>query len=101
MGIGIDQQVNAIGDPAGRERYIAVLREFCSDAKHRRVSAVCMCRIKKAIVENCGVELNEEQCLQILAGVQATFARVAEQREAIATVLPNIGKKNRNIWRCE
>ncbi|CAE8692319.1 unnamed protein product [Polarella glacialis] len=92
--VGIDQQVNAIRDPVGREKYLSALRDFCSDARLGRVSGSApAARIKTAIVENCGVELSEDQCVMVLDGAFRTFRHVAEHRADLAASLTLVGEK--------
>mmetsp|Transcript_130362 Transcript_130362/g.325215 ORF Transcript_130362/g.325215 Transcript_130362/m.325215 type:complete len:562 (+) Transcript_130362:56-1741(+) len=91
--VGIDQQVNAISDVGGRDRYFAALREFCGDVQQGRITAPSVARIRTAIMENCGVELTDCQCERILIGVRQTFALVANDSVAIAAALPAVDAK--------
>jgi len=78
--VGIDQQVNPIADEAGKARYLALLREFCDDAVHRRVSSPASKRIRTALLENTGVDFSDETFGFLLEGTLAAFRSMAAEK---------------------
>merc|ERR1712037_895417 len=78
--LGIDQQVVPIADKDGRNRYFETLRDFVRDTKQRHVhgSAKPATQIKTAFLENCGVQLTDDQCKEIFAGAYSIFIRAAQ-----------------------
>eukprot|EP00929_Paragymnodinium_shiwhaense_P082868 TRINITY_DN4387_c0_g1_i1.p1 TRINITY_DN4387_c0_g1~~TRINITY_DN4387_c0_g1_i1.p1 ORF type:complete len:214 (-),score=29.92 TRINITY_DN4387_c0_g1_i1:102-743(-) len=83
--LGIDQQVNAITDATGRDRYFATVREFCQDAHHARLSCSNLSRLKEAFVVNTGIELTEDNIRSLLRGAEDVFARVRAESSTLKT----------------
>eukprot|EP00931_Biecheleriopsis_adriatica_P102784 TRINITY_DN77714_c0_g1_i1.p1 TRINITY_DN77714_c0_g1~~TRINITY_DN77714_c0_g1_i1.p1 ORF type:complete len:618 (+),score=135.51 TRINITY_DN77714_c0_g1_i1:40-1854(+) len=88
--IGIDQQVNAIGDASGKDVYFQKLRDFCRAVRQREVDASQVKRIATSIAESCAVELSSDQCHLILEGAARTFSRVAHDKEVILESLKQL-----------
>eukprot|EP00927_Polykrikos_kofoidii_P022829 TRINITY_DN21190_c0_g1_i1.p1 TRINITY_DN21190_c0_g1~~TRINITY_DN21190_c0_g1_i1.p1 ORF type:complete len:414 (-),score=82.60 TRINITY_DN21190_c0_g1_i1:43-1122(-) len=88
--IGIDQQVNSIEDGPFRARYIGNLRDFVDfvgDAREEQKGELAMKRIKKAVFENCGVEMNDEHCQAVRDGVRVVFGYVTAHQAELAAAL--------------
>lgn len=88
--VGIDQQVNPIGDEGGRARYLALLREFCDDSVHRRVASPASKRIRTALLENTGVEFNDENFGALLDGAGAAFRKLAAEKEVLLQAIKGL-----------
>lgn len=96
--IGIDQQVNAIGDASGRERYLKSLADFCSESAHGNTTAASTKRISRAIQDNCGVELNEASLQTILKGSMIVFQRIKDDKDSLTSALKALDNKMRGIF---
>ena len=88
--VGIDQQVNPIGDEGGRARYLALLREFCDDSVHRRVASPASKRIRTALLENTGVEFNDRNFGALLDGAGAAFRKLAAEKEVLLQAIKGL-----------
>eukprot|EP00929_Paragymnodinium_shiwhaense_P082869 TRINITY_DN4387_c0_g1_i2.p1 TRINITY_DN4387_c0_g1~~TRINITY_DN4387_c0_g1_i2.p1 ORF type:complete len:613 (-),score=137.90 TRINITY_DN4387_c0_g1_i2:607-2445(-) len=91
--LGIDQQVNAITDATGRDRYFATVREFCQDAHHARLSCSNLSRLKEAFVVNTGIELTEDNIRSLLRGAEDVFARVRAESSTLKTSIRKLGSE--------
>lgn len=96
--VGIDQQVNAIGDQSGKERYLASLREFVADALASNAASASCRRIATAVYENNGVQLDEDSLRHVLTGAVIIFRRIAAERDRLVAALPELEAKMRNIF---
>lgn len=96
--VGIDQQVNAIGDASGRARYLKSLAEFCGESAQGGVAAASAKRIATAILENCGVELGDVSLKMVLEGAAAVFRRIKEDEASLSTALKALDGKMRGIF---
>jgi len=91
--VGIDQQINPIIDPNGKETYFTTLRQFCDDVKHHRVEAKSAQKIRTSLHLNCGVELTDDNLIHIFEGCHRVFCKVAVQEAALRAALPQIDEK--------
>lgn len=96
--VGIDQQVNAIADASGKERYFRILSDFCGESALGSTCTVSAKRIAGAVMQNCGVELTEDSLRAVLKGAAAVFQRVKENKDGLTTALKALDDKMRDIF---
>lgn len=96
--IGIDQQINAITEPSARDRYFTTVKDFVATSQHFRVADASCIKIRTAILENTGVELDDSSLQKVLSGAFETFSRVAERRTALIAALPAMDRKMTAIF---
>jgi len=96
--VGIDQQVNAISDASGKERYLKSLADFCGESAQGSTTTASAKRIATAIQDNCGVELDETSLQTILQGAATVFRRIKESKDDLTTAIKALDHKMRGIF---
>jgi len=96
--VGIDQQVNAIADTSGKEKYFRILSDFCSESALGSTCTASAERITGAVRNNCGVELTEDSVRTVLKGAAAVFQRVKTNKESLTMALKALDDKMRGIF---
>lgn len=96
--VGIDHQVNAIGDVEGRRQYLAMLSEFCSDCAKNRVASASAIRVKNAILENTGVSLEDAALTRVLDGARTVFRHVKDSRYLLTAGLSSLEPKMKQMF---
>jgi len=76
--VGIDQQVNAIGEGPGLSRFLDRVRALCGEAACPDATGPTAARLRQALLQDCGVELDAEALARVLAGLHEGLDAIAE-----------------------